>query len=212
MCLLTYQFVIINIIGYNTNMPKESKKITPVSDQRLESDLVFYRDERSYSFFPDPEESEIFATGSLEDIASTYASQPDMAARFTHELWRIGRYAEIRELAKSKAIPDITTRSEDLGSFRIAILFMQDLVKSNSMMIHWGGVNPRECAQFVCETMILTKMGLQGINKPEQLGEQERQELKEGSAVIGKAIQETIQTVKVNEFFSEVINKALTSD
>jgi len=167
--------------------------------------------ERSYTFFPDVEESEFFKTASLEDLSETCNQQPDMSARFVHELWRNKRLKEILELAKKGAIPDLTAKCPDLDSIQRVLIFGNDLIKSSAMMVHWGGVDPKECGTFICETLALAKMGTQEITTLNQLGEEDKQELKKAAAVIGEVMHNAIGTFKMNELLSNIMSDKLTA-
>lgn len=99
-----------------------------------------------YTFFPDREEREGFVTCTPEELADVVEHQPDMSARFLHELWRTKRnrvaYEGLRRMSQDgRHIP-----AED---------FFDDLVTSSAMMCSMGGVDQEGMRTFVSDAVEL---------------------------------------------------------
>ena len=192
-------------------MTRESQALVPVNGSLpLEGGKPLPEIAKIYSFFPDPDESGYLASAPTEGLTKLCLEQPDMAARFVHELWRIGRETDIIGLAKAGAIPDLSAQFNDAQAFENASVYASDLIASSSTMVHKREVSPEECIRFVCEAITLARMGAQGIETPEQFDDGDRMALMMAMFTIGEGIQTTVQQVQIGEIISSVVASLLT--
>jgi hypothetical protein len=194
------------IIGYNSTMSDEFEQISQPEEKGSSQPLALPRKvEGTYTFFPNPRESGYIANTSVEELSAICANQSDMRARFIHELWRTGRFDEITELARAGTLPDVTSLGEREIPLQDAAEFLDDLIISSSMMIQMGDVDPEEGITFVGETLLLIRMGSHEIPDISKLEENDRKRLLKMTLAIGERIQDTVETVQLNQLITSII-------
>lgn len=97
-----------------------------------------------FSFFPDKEEANLLKSATVKQLSAIFQIQPDMLARFTHELLEIGREEDLK-----KAF----LRISDLPV--LALPFIEDLIVSTSVMRSMFGISREDSDKFISDVLRL---------------------------------------------------------
>ena len=160
----------------------------------------------SYTFFPSPKEAAHIADLDTGSLATLFWRKPEMAARFTHELWRTGRFDETQYLARQGAIPYPTSKG------KMDETYLKDLVMSCGMMVDSGGVQPDECIRFVLDVTTLIEMGRWNKSSVDQLDEANKLTILTDAVTVLRQIEDVVKTASFARLKQEMEEATKTID
>lgn len=118
--------------------------------------------ESDFTFFPDSDEQQALLNADPSEIAELFHRQPDMSARFAHELRRTGDLLKLYTAFQTLPV-----------EFRVEMVYeyLDDMVTSGAMMRSMFGENINGIRGYVSDCVSVYYKAVKGISLDEQMGD-----------------------------------------